>query len=207
MRTVTLTALIGLGLALSACGGTENRGLESVHQPVVKRSDFVLDVDASSDGLSSAEVRRLSGWLEALRVGYGDRIAIDTAYGPASSGTRDIVASIAAKHGLLLDDTAPVTEGEVPAGIARIVVSRVTASVPGCPDWSRTSIIDANNHSKSNFGCAVNSNLASMVANPQDLVLGAANSDPNDPMTSSRAVKNYREGKSNTVKAESSRSN
>lgn len=207
MRTLTLTALIGLGLAVSACGGTENRGLESVHQPVVKRSDFVLDVDNSMDGLSAAEARRVGGWLDALRVGYGDRIAIDTAYGPASGSTREMIASLAAKHGLLLDDTAPVTEGEVPAGVARIIVSRVSASVPGCPDWSRSSIVDLNNHTKSNYGCAINSNFAAMVANPEDLVRGATSTNPTDPATSSKAIKNYREGKSNTVKAESARSN
>src|SRR3546814_17194182 len=74
-------------------------------------------------------------------------------------------------YGMLLSDVAPVTAGSVPGGTVRIVVSRSVASVPGCPDWRDTQEADLNGGTSSNYGCAVNSNLAAMVANPQDLVL------------------------------------
>lgn len=207
MRTLNITALIGLSLTVAACGGGAARGLESVHQPVVKRSQYVLDIDTTSDGVSSMESRRVAGWLDALRVGYGDRVSIEVPYGSGGGSTREVLAALAAKHGLLLDDSVPVTAGDVAPGMARMIVSRVTATVPGCPDWSGSSMSNFSNRSMSNYGCAVNSNVASMVANPQDLVLGAENTNPNDTTASSRAVRNYRDGKSNTVKAESARSN
>ena len=50
MRLAPTAALIALGLTLGACGPV-NRGLESVNQPVVDRTDYVLDLPAA--GLSS----------------------------------------------------------------------------------------------------------------------------------------------------------
>jgi pilus assembly protein CpaD len=200
MRNFKTAALIALSLGVSACS-TSNRGLESVHQPVVTRTDYVLDVDASS-GLSSSEARRVEGWLEALRVGYGDHVALDLPDGGAGSLTREMVSALAAKHGLLVDDVAPVTTGAIAPGSARIVVSRVKASVPNCPDWSGKLDPNFNNNGGSNFGCAVNTNFAAMIANPADLVRGADDVS-SDVTTSSNAIRNYRSGKSKELKTES----
>ena len=49
-HSLTVLALLGCTM-LGACG-TENRGLESVHQPVVARTDYVYDLPASSDRLT-----------------------------------------------------------------------------------------------------------------------------------------------------------
>ena len=44
----------------------------------------------------------------------------------------------------------------------------------------------------SNYGCAVNGNLAAMVANPEDLIHGRDGSGVGDAMTSTKAVQSYR---------------
>ena len=44
----------------------------------------------------------------------------------------------------------------------------------------------------SNLGCSVNSNLASMVANPEDLIHGRDDSGVGDTRTSTKAVQSYR---------------
>jgi pilus assembly protein CpaD len=172
MKSLHHSALIGLVLALSACGGTTNRGVESVHQAVVARSDYVLDIPTSGDGLSGEESARLEDWLASLRVSYGDRISIEDRDSNVGSGLRRSVSRIVARFGLLVDDVAPVTAGEGASGMARVIVSRVTATVPGCPDWTRRSHPDFDTNVSSNFGCAINSNIAVVVANPQDLVEG-----------------------------------
>lgn len=191
MKTARNTLLLGIALALSACG-TENRGLSSVHQPVVQRTDYVYDV-AGTGGLEQTDVKRLAGWFEALKIGYGDRVSVDTSSAGDTRSARDAVAALAARYGLLLDDTAPVTSGEIAPGNVRVVVSRVTASVPNCPDWSRASQPDMTGHASSNFGCATNGNLAAMVANPEDLVSGRSGSSVSSTLASSKAVKTYRE--------------
>lgn len=205
MRSTTLLPFVALSLALGGCGGTQNRGLESVHQPVVSRTDYVYDAPAR---LTFDDRQRLEGWLQTLKFGYGDRIAVDD---PSSDpAARDEVARIAARYGVLLTNTAPVTQGELAPGTFRVVVSRARAEVPGCPDWSRTSQPEFNSNSMSNYGCAMNANLAAMVADPEDLVHGREAGGPNDVQTSGKAIKGYRAAPSAAglpLKVESSRSN
>ncbi len=182
-RSLTVLALLGCSV-LSACG-TQNRGLESVHQPVVSRTDYVFDMPAN-DG----DPRALGAWFESLGLKYGDRVAVDTqGYGP---GARDAVGAVAARYGLLVDETAPITQGEIAAGSIRVIVSRMTATVPGCPDWTRKSYANFNGHSMSNYGCATNSNLAAMVADPRDLISGRAAPSSVDAAQSARAIVTYR---------------
>jgi len=177
-------------VALSACG-TRNPGLESIHQPVVERSDYAFDVAASDGGLSRDETDRLAGWMASLQLGYGDRIAVDANTG-ADGAVRDTVAGLAARYGLLVSDDVPYTVGQVAPGTARVVVSRMRASVPGCPDHSRVSGIEYEGNTNSNYGCAVNSNLAAMIARPEDLVRGQPGAPTSDPAAAYKAIDTYR---------------
>jgi pilus assembly protein CpaD len=192
LRNAATPLILALGLTLSACGGTKNAGLEPVHQPVVNRLDYALDLNTDGGGgLTGGEQQRLAAWFDTLRVGYGDRIAIDDPSPYGSAASRDSIATVAARYGLLLDDGAPVTTGEVAGGMVRVVVSRMSASVPRCPDWSRASQPEFEASSMSNLGCATASNLAAMVANPEDLIHGQTGST--DQRVSSKAIKTYRD--------------
>lgn len=193
MRLAPTAALLALGLTLGACEPV-NRGLESANQPVVARTDYVFDVSAAGlDSQSSAEALRLAAWFDTIELGYGDRVSIDesTAY-PGRS--RDVIAAIAARHGLLLSDPAPVTSGAIEPGSVRVVVSRTAASVPNCPNWERKAQPEFAGSTMSNYGCATNSNLAAMIANPEDLVRGQTGSGQ-DPRTANKAIKSYRDAK------------
>ena len=193
-KLASCTLVLALGASLSACGGMPtNRSLESQHQPVVERTNYTLDVATGSGGLSYPEQRRLAGWFEAMNLRYGDRIAIDDPLG--SPETRAVVEAVASRYGILLSNDVPVTAGAVNAGTARVIVSRVTARVPGCPDWSAKSDVNLNNSTSTNYGCAVNSNLAGMVANPEHLVQGAAGDGGTVVMSSNKAIDSYREAK------------
>ena len=187
-RSLLLAALLPT-LLLPACGGTRNRGLESVHQPVVSRQDYLLDVQTAGDGLAAGEDARLAGWLGSMRLGYGDKVAVDDPSG--YRGARDDVAQAVARHGLLLSEDRPVTGAPVLPGTVRVVVSRMKATVPGCPDWTRNSSFEPDNNTSSNYGCATNSSLAAMIADPEDLVRGRAG-DTTDPTRSVKAVDAFR---------------
>jgi pilus assembly protein CpaD len=136
------------------------------------------------------EQRRLDGWFEAMDLRYGDRIAIDDPLG--SEATRSAVAAIASRRGLILSATAPTTQGYVTAGNARVVVTRAKASVPGCPDWASRNDFNPMNATSANYGCAVNSNLAAMVANPQHLLKGEKGDSDTVIMSSNKAINAYR---------------
>ncbi|PAX09463.1 CpaD family pilus assembly protein [Sphingomonas lenta] len=183
--------LASAALLLAGCMGTQNRGLESVHQPVVQRSDYLLDLRAAGQGLAQGEQARLAGWFDALRLGYGDRVTVDDPSGTAP-GARAEVAGVVEGYGLLLAGDAPVTPAPVAPGTVRVVVSRARASVPGCPDWSRDVTQNNDNHTSSGFGCATNANFAAMVANPVDLVNGRDGAESADPAISGRAINGYR---------------
>jgi pilus assembly protein CpaD len=53
-----------------------------------------------------------------------------------------------------------------------VVLERHLVSLPPCPDWSRESGLDYSNLPHSNFGCATQTNLGLMIADPEDLVRG-----------------------------------
>jgi pilus assembly protein CpaD len=188
-----LTLLLAPTLMLGACSGTLNRGLESVHQPVVSRSDYAFDVATTPGGLAPGETKRLAGWMASLQVGYGDRVAIDD---PTQGvRARDDVAAQAAQFGLLVSDDAPISAGQVTPGMLRVVITRMKATVPGCPDFSHMSQPEFNSNTSSNQGCAINANLAAMVANPADLVRGQPGADggtPGTSLTSYKAIDTYR---------------
>jgi pilus assembly protein CpaD len=184
---------LSLGLALSACGGMpSNQTLESVRQPVVQRNSYVFDVSTlPGGGVSISEQRRLAGWFEAMDLRYGDKIAVDD---PMESGaTRQAVEGIAARYGMLVTDTAPVTAGDVLAGSARIVVTRTVAEVPGCPAWKEHTDANLTNGTYSGYGCAVNGNMALMVADKEHLVKGATGTGETVVMSSTKAIDSYRE--------------
>jgi pilus assembly protein CpaD len=179
-------------MPLAGCGGiATNPSLESIHQPVVEHVNYTLDLNTGAGGLSYPEQRRLAGWFEAMDLHSGDRISIDDPLDNAS--TRAAVEALASRYGLLVSNDAPTTAGYVNAGTARIIVTRAKASVPGCPDWSARNDFNPNNATSTNYGCAVNSNLAAMVADPEHLLKGAETRSDTVVMSASKAITAYRE--------------
>ena len=192
-RKIAVPLAASLALALGACGGVnmDNRSLYSVKQPVVERSNYVLDLNTTGEGLPVSEQQRLAGWFESMDLRYGDRISVDDGnYGLA---VRDDVSDIAARYGLLVAEGAPVTSGQIGPGQARVIITRTMASVPGCPDWSHTAESNGGNATNPNFGCAINSNLAAMVANPEDLIEGQKGTGETVVTTSTKAIESYRD--------------
>ncbi|MBB3911545.1 CpaD family pilus assembly lipoprotein [Sphingomonas desiccabilis] len=188
-------ALCAPALLLAACDPGANRGLESVNQPVVSRSDYAVDLATTTYGLSEGEAGRLAGWLAALQPGYGDRIAVDDPAG--ATGARAQVAAEAARYGLLLADTASPAPSAVAPGTVRVVLTRASASVPSCPRSDPLNAYTFDSHTHPNYGCAVNSNLAAMVARPEDLIHGQTGTGVSDPVNAARAIQAYRGAASN----------
>lgn len=195
-RSKSLATLVAIGAAVSLTAAADakrprdrhgpERGVDSLNQPVVSRTDYVLDLAAGYEGLPASERERLAQWFQSLALGYGDHIFVDDGSGD-SPGRRE-VARTAAEYGILLDEGAPVTAGEVGAGTVRVIVSRSIAYVPNCPNWAPR----GPSSSSSNYGCAINSNLAAMIADPNDLVLGQSGSVTGDAAVSSKAIRVYR---------------
>lgn len=191
---IRISALALLALPLAACQSSVNRGVESVHQPVVSQTAFTYDVQAGPDGgLTGSEARRLDDWFASIGLGYGDQVAVATESAYISPALRDDIADVVARHGMLVGEDSSAVAGTAPQGSVRLIVRRATASVPGCPDWRDKSEADVQMGASSNFGCGVNGNLAAMVANPNDLVRGQSSESDLRTATSNRAISTYRE--------------
>ncbi|MGN6058614.1 MAG: CpaD family pilus assembly protein [Sphingomicrobium sp.] len=181
--------------ALAGCsyhasqGDLASRGVEPVNVPVVTRADYVFDAAAPGGSLAPAEKARLDAWFRGLDLGYGDSIYVDAPY---ADSARYEVAQVAGNFGMMIQPGAPVTAGAVAPGTVRVIVSRARAEVPGCPNWSVPSQPNFNNRTMSNFGCGVNSNIAAMVANPEDLVHGREGTDVGNNTASTKAIMLYK---------------
>ena len=182
--------LITLASSLAACNAPDrpDAGVAAVNVPVVTTTDYVFDAAAPDGALAPGEADRLNGWFQGLGLGYGDSVFVDG----GDAGARRQVAAIAGRYGLLIQAGAPVTAGMVAPDAVRVVVSRRRATVPGCPNWSVQSQPNFENRSMSNFGCAVNSNLAAMVADPVDLIHGREGASAVDAASAAKAVSLYR---------------
>jgi pilus assembly protein CpaD len=183
-------ALIALCSAVAACNtpNSADQGLASVNVPVVTTADYVFDAAAPDGALAPGEAQRLNGWFQGLGLGFGDTIYVDS-YAPAA---RDQIAAVAGQYGMLVQPGAPVTAGAVQPGTVRVVVARRRASVPNCPNWSVPSEPNTQNRTMSNFGCAVNADLALQVADPVDLLHGQSDGAASDAVAGAKAITLYR---------------
>ena len=195
-RTLPLISLLAIGASVAGCASLDpamvakhNPTLYSVHQPVVQRSDYVLDLGTGGNGLASGEAARLHGWFDSIGLRYGDRVSVDGA--AYDAGAYADIARVVEAYGLFVSDGAPITTGAVQPGAVRVIVSRASASVPSCPDWSYAQLEGAPVSTDSNYGCAYNKNLAAMIADPTDLVLGQEGSGT-DTSAASKPVRAYR---------------
>ena len=101
-------------------------------------------------------------------------------------------------HASSLGEHAPATSGSGEQSWKKnrrveIVLERYFVTTPACPDWGRKSGLDYANQPHSNFGCATETNLGLMVAEPRDLVRGRDLSAA-DGVHQAEGVVRYREG-------------
>lgn len=190
-RSPLLLMPLGLALMTGACMGAGQPDLETRHQPVVSQTEYALDLALSGGRLAADEDRRLDGWARNLHLGYGDRVVVEDPAGEGPDAYRD-VAGVIGRYGLLLGQASPITRRPVAPATIRVVVTRARASVPGCPDLRSDTALDWEGKTSSNQGCAINRNLAAMVANPTDLVQGVPGAATSDTETGTRGVKALR---------------
>lgn len=192
MKHAILSAVtLALAASLAGCAGIpDNRSMNSINEPVVERTNYTIDLATGSGGLSYPEQQRLAAWFEEMDLRYGDRIGVEDPL--QDETTRATIEALAARHGLAVTLGIPAAAGFVEAGTTRIVVTRSKAVVYGCPNWSAHATSNPNNALSRNYGCATNSNLAAMIANPEHLLKGDDNAGDTTIMSSNKAIGAYR---------------
>lgn len=192
-RHLYTSLALGTSLLLGACSQqgyyTNGAELERSIVTMVRLAHPVTSEQNGTADLSQDSLANLESFTTANDVGYGDVILFDQG---ADVPTERIDALTAwfLKQGVTVGENSGVF-GAMPAvGSVMVYVERYTVTTPDCQRWSETSTSNPNNAPSQPFGCASQSNLAAMVANPRDLVTGervGANPD-----TTRKSVKAYR---------------
>lgn len=196
-RAIALAAAMALG----ACEMASNDRLASTdvaaRHPIMVTSQTVrLPVFVAGGALPAPDAERLAGFVdEFLRAGGGVlEIAAPQAAGREQAiAQASVVREAALKRGVRPDEVQMRLSDE-PAGAPLIVsYERYVAHAPACGDLSQNDAANDRNLAHPNFGCANQSNIAAMVANPADLVRPRGET-PADAARKSQVVQNYRAG-------------
>jgi pilus assembly protein CpaD len=145
----------------------------------------LVDGEAFMDAAETAELR---DFLQAASAVRGTPVQVQTAAGDQKRAAPMIATLFALGYPPMLGSGVGIAPGAL-----RLAIETVVASAPACPNWSQPPGNDAANVVHSDFGCASAANLAAMVADPRDLLIGrdleAASGD-----AAVAAIARYRQG-------------
>ncbi|MFN3816670.1 CpaD family pilus assembly protein [Brevundimonas sp.] len=202
VRPLMLIAGMAAAALLSACAGGAGT---TTPVPLTPTSRWALQVEEGHDrialavhetGLSANQRAALSALAGRFAHAGGDVIVVEA---PAGA---DPVASDAAwsARAALQDMGVPANRIRVesyhaPDPRAPIVAgfTTVQARVPRCGTAWESLSQTASNQSQSNFGCAINANLAAQIADPRDIVQPRTMT-PADAGRRTVVFENYRAG-------------
>jgi pilus assembly protein CpaD len=120
-----------------------------------------------SAALAGADAAHLRQLAANGSISPSDRVTIAAAGPPALAEQRVATVSSLLQHYGVVPIAQPLAQ--VPPERAVLEVVRTLVTLPPCPNWSKPSGTDFGNQPSSNFGCATETNLGMMVANPSDL--------------------------------------
>ena len=201
MKPAGLVLALGAGLALAACSTPAPTGtsLDRFRLEAVEQTE-VLELAPTGAGLSGLDRGRRSAFLSAYGQTAGGPLVITVPVGGADAGAAAQLAgeaeAFAAGFGV---SGSRIARGQYQAGpdeSAPVILaySRYAAVAPDCPTAAGINYVRSHkNVAPENFGCAVMTNLAQMVAYPGDL----AATRPLDPADAARravVLEKYRAG-------------
>lgn len=196
MRSVI--ALFSALVALSACSPytEEWSPSQSPKRNTVNWVEIPYAVPFASGSavLAPAERAALDRFIARQAHDKTIRLTVSAADAGSPLGVRREAAVAAYLRQRELDPKlGPVATEGVNRSAVVVAIGRFVVTPPSCPDWSKTAGGDSANQIDSNFGCAVETNLGLMVANPGDLVHGAP-MGPGDGEMLAKGFENYRKG-------------
>jgi len=205
-------ALAGLPLlAITGCMQTQEQigWSNRMHTQIMAEettAELKIGTVVSGEKLGTPERDAVKSFASSYQEeGHGALIISRPSNGPDDISS--IRAAADARAVMLAEgiDTTMIAEGTYDGTGARqapLIISYRTynAVVPGCPDISAWDFTDTySNSALPSFGCAVNANLAAMIANPSDLV-GTQPMDPGDLGRRSIVLTKYRNGEKTGAK-------
>lgn len=199
-RAAALTALLMAGSCAAPTAdptGTMEDG--AVNHPIMVEPSFrdlkVAFTGAAHGGMSDADAVKFDAFLDDYRVHGNGSLGISVPAGGPANAAITYFAERAAATGIPRDKIL-VSTHDAANGDWRVDLSYIayTARTNRCGDWSENLAYSADNQTPKNFGCAVQQNIAAMVADPRDL-LGPRPMDAGDTNRRMTVMGNYEQGK------------
>jgi pilus assembly protein CpaD len=170
----------------------------AVNHPILVEPSFrdlKVNFTGGAQGINDNDAVKFDAFLADYRLHGNGSLGISV---PAGAPARDAItffAERAAATGIsrdkILVSTHDVTNGDWRVDVSYIAYS---AHTDKCGDWSENLAYSADNQTPKNFGCAIQQNIAAMVADPRDL-LGPRPMDATDTRRRMTAIDNYEQGK------------
>jgi len=196
-RALGMASIAMMSLGLTACLPAKSQWSENdtIKRNTVSLHHITHDLKFAGDqtGLTDAQAAELDRFLGRSMAGYGDEFAIDAGSEAADADRRQAITAYLRSRGLSVSVQPAVYGGALAPNTVRLILNRYVVTPPPCPDWRKPAGEDYNNQAGSNFGCATETNLGLMVANPKDLVDGRT-IGPADGEQAAKAIENYRAG-------------
>lgn len=195
----TLCLIVGL-VTLAACA--ERSDSWSPHDAPKKNriswAEFHHPVQfaEASAALSPSEKSTLARFL--ARVGQGEGVIVTLATGSTEKSTvaKQRETSLTRQlrdSGILIPTIQVKRSAPVSSNVVRVTIGRHIIKPPACSDWSKPATGDTNNRQSSNYGCATETNLGAMIADPGVLVRGK-DLGPADGEAATIGIGRYRAG-------------
>ncbi|MCK5425206.1 MAG: hypothetical protein KAI89_07525 [Emcibacter sp.] len=187
-------------LMLVSCSGAANYAdgdNQKRNEVQMIKIPFMVTFVAGSSELTNESIKQLDMFMMRSNVSFGDELSLDfplNRNGSLSEISQKRMAFMS-KHlkerGLHLSSEVTPYGMSPMANQARFLISRYVVTPPTCGNWSQPSTGNYGNAGLQEMGCANQANLGLMVANPRDLIVGAANGAP-DTENSAKAVHTFR---------------
>jgi len=196
-RTAALLSMLVAGsCSVANDGKTISEDGQTNHPITVEPHYRELKVQfvGGSDGMTADDASKFDAFLADYRVHGNGSLGISVANGAPANAAITYFAERAAATGISRDKIL-VSTHDVANGDFRVDVSYISysASTETCGDWSENEAFTEDNQTPKNFGCAVQHNIAAMVADPRDL-LGPGGMGPVDTVRRAAVMDHYEKG-------------
>ncbi|MGD0141830.1 MAG: CpaD family pilus assembly lipoprotein [Rhizomicrobium sp.] len=165
-----------------------------VNNPITVEPVYQSIKVAYSGDLSPDDAGHFTTFVQDYLVRGNGAITVSVPEGPGSTATITYFGEQLAALGVPRARIMVGTHDAVGAD-ERVEIGFIsyTAHADSCGDWSQDVAATATNLPPNNFGCAVQHNLAAMVADPRDLVAPSAMGE-SDPKRRAQVLTQYEQG-------------
>lgn len=197
LRGLALGCILIAGSCAATNDGSSITEDGAVNHPIAVEPNYrelKLQFAGGAEGMTPDDAARFDNFLDDYRAHGNGSLGISVPNGPPSRAAITFFAERAAASGISRDRIL-VSTHDVQNGDFRVDVSYIayTARTDACGDWSENLSFTADNLTPKNFGCAVQHNVAAMVADPRDL-LGPRRFEPADANRAATVIGNYEQG-------------